>query len=208
MGKTLTANAFSVKSLRALQKELEKYRDTLQGKMEKFITILLDEGVRVAQMKAVDKSGALGTHQMGRHVYFGAEPVETVDGVVHGIMIGTGDDIPAGTYYVNDGNGNYTPISNDSINALLALEFGTAMMALPQQTAFGVTGGRGTLSKYGHDEDYAWKIITKIGKDENGNIRPIEWKNATAISPTQPMYNAGLAMYQKVKEAAITAFRS
>lgn len=209
MGKTLTANAFSVKSLRALQKELERYRDSLQGKMERFITLLLEEGIKVAQEYSQDEEGAFGTHQMGKSVFFYHEPVETSDGKVYGIMIGEGDDIPAGTYYVNDGKGNYTPITGDSINALLALEFGTAAQALPTQSAFGVTGGKGTLSKYGHDDDMAWKIVTRIGKDEKSDrIKPVDWKNATAIKPTQPMYHAGLAMYQKIRQAAITAFRS
>ena len=204
MGKTLTANAFSVKSLRALQKELERYRDSLQGKMELFIELLLNEGIRVAFEKSKDISGALGTHQMGRFVFYDYEPIETSDGKVYGVMVGYGKDIPARTYYVNDGHGNYTPITENSINALMALEFGTAAMALPPTTAFGVRGGQGTLSKYGHDSDFAWKIITRL----DGKGKPIEWQDATAIQPTQPMYNAGLAMYQKVKEAAITAFRS
>ena len=209
MGKTFTANAFSVSSLKKLQKELESYRDSLQGKMEKFIGLLLDEGIMVAKSYAVDYSGAFGTHQMAQYVFFDKEPISTTDGKVYGVMFGRGDDIPAGTYYVNDGNGNYTPITEDSINALLALEFGTAAYALPKQNAFGVTGGKGTLTKYGHSDDESWHIITRVAKDKKtGKIVPVEWKNATAITPTRPMYQAGLAMYQKIKQAAITAFGS
>ena len=202
MGKTLKANAFSIESLRELQKELTKYRDSLQGKMEKFITLLLKEGIKVALEKSADIDGALGTHEMGRHVFFGAEPVETKDGVVYGLMIGTGDDI-VGEWYANDGNGNYVP-QKDVINALMALEFGTAAMALPPTEAFGVLGGRGTFPALYHEDDYAWHIVTKV--DSKG--KPVEWKTATAIQPTQPMYHAGLAMYQKIRQAAITAFRS
>lgn len=202
MGKTLKANVFSVKSLRALQKELEKYRDSLQGKMETFIALLLEEGVKVAQERSTDVSGAFGTHEMGKHVFFGAEPVETKDGVVYGVMIGTGDEI-VGEWFANSGNGFYFP-QKDTINALMALEFGTAAMAVPPTTAFGVTGGRGTFPALYHEDDYAWKIVTKI--DSKG--KPIAWKNATAINPTQPMYHAGLAMYQKIRQAAVTAFGS
>ena len=207
MGKTLKANAFSVSSLKELQKELTKYRDSLQGKMEKFITLLLKEGIRVAKEKSADIDGPLGTHEMGKHVSFGAEPVETKDGVVYGLMIGTGDDI-VGEWYANDGNGNYL-LQRDMINALMALEFGTAAMALPPTEAFGVLGGRGTFPALYHEDDYAWYIITEVGVDkETGKTIPTKWKPATAIQPTQPMYHAGLAMYQKIKEAAITAFRS
>ena len=202
MGKTLKANAFSVSSLKELQKELKAYRDSLQGKMEKFITLLLKEGVTTASLKSSDISGALGTHEMGKHVYFGAEPVETKDGVVYGLMIGTGDDI-VGEWYVNDGNGNYYP-QKDVINALMALEFGTAAMALPPTEAFGVLGGRGTFPALYHEDDFAWHIVTKI--DSKGN--PIEWKTATAIQPTQPMYHAGLAMYQKIRQTAVAVFWS
>jgi len=202
VSKTLTANAFSVKSLKALQKELKSYKDSLQGKMERFITLLLEEGVRTACEKAVDVSGALGTHHMGKHVFFGAEPVETSDGVVYGLIIGQGDDI-VGEWYANDGNGTYVP-QKDVINALMALEFGTAAMALPPTEAFGVLGGRGTFPALYHEDDYVWHIVTKV--DSKGN--PIEWKTATAIQPTQPMYHAGLAMYQKIKQTAIAVFRS
>lgn len=202
MAKTYTANVFSAKSLKQLQKDLKEYRDSLQGKLERFVKILLDEGVMVAQERSQDIDGALGTHKMGRHVYFSAEPIETTNGVVHGIMLGQGDTI-VGYWYQNDGQGNYEEVS-DTINALMALEFGTAAMALPPQTAFGVVGGQGTKSRNGHETDYAWKIITRV--DSNGN--PVEWKNATAIQPTQPMYHAGLAMYEKVREAAIAVFRS
>lgn len=205
MGKTFTANAFSVSSLKKLQKELKAYSDSLQGKMERFITLLLKEGVRVAREKSADIEGPLGTHEMGKHVFFEAEPVETADGIVYGIMIGTGDDI-VGEWYANDGNGNYLH-QKDVINALMAIEFGTAAMALPPTEAFGVVGGRGTFPALYHEEDYAWHIITKVGVDkETGKTIPIEWKPATAIQPTQPMYNAGLAMYQKIKQTAIAVF--
>lgn len=207
MGKTLKANAFSVSSLKELQKELKAYRDSLQGKTERFITLLLKEGEITACLKAVDKSGPLGTHEMGKHVYFGAEPVETKDGVVYGVMFGTGDDI-VGEWYANDGNGNYIP-QRDEINALMALEFGTAAMAIPPTEAFGVLGGRGTFPALYHEDDYSWHIVTKVGVDKKtGKTVPIEWKPATAIQPTQPMYHAGLAMYQKIRQTAIAVFRS
>ena len=154
----------------------------------------------VAQERSTDVDGALGTHKMGSHVSFFAKPVETADGIVYGVMIGTGDDI-VGEWYANDGNGNYIP-QKDVINALMAIEFGTAAMALPPTEAFGVLGGRGTFPALYHEDDYAWSIITKI--DSNG--KPIEWKSATAIQPTRPMYYAGLEMYQKIKQTAIAVF--
>lgn len=201
MAKTLTANVFSVSSLRQLRKELEKYRDSLPGKLDTFMGILLDEGITVAQSYAVDYSGMYGTHKMAQYVSFDKE-INTADGKIYGILYGRGDTLTA-QWYVNNGSGKYV-LTQGTINTMLAMEFGTAAEALPPQEAFGVTGGRGTNSKYGHANDSAWYIITGI--DENG--KPCEWKLATAMAGTRPMYQAGLAMYQKVKEAARIAFGS
>lgn len=201
MAKVLKANVFSVKSLRQLKKDLEQYRDSLEGKTKTFISILLDEGIRVAQEKAVDEGGKYGTHEMVKrgHIMFTRDSFMS-NGAACGIMYGTGGDI-LGQWYINDGNGNYT-LETGFINSLMAIEFGTAAKALPKQESFDVVGGKGTLAKYGHDNDLGWYIVTKI----DGKGKPIEWKEATAITPTQPMYYAGLAMYEKIKEAAITAF--
>ena len=200
MAKTFTANIFSVSSLRQLKKDLTEYRNSLQFKLETFVKILLDEGIKVAWQHSEDIPGALGSHKMGEHVSFMTEPIETSEGTVYGVLLGRGDTI-TGMWYENDGEGGYRMVS-DTINALLVLEFGTAAMALPQQDAFGVTAGQGTKSKRGHEDDFAWKIITKVS-----NGKPVAWKTATAIQPTQPMYHAGLAMFEKIQEAAKIAFK-
>lgn len=202
MAKTLSVNAFSVKSIRQIKKELEKYRDSLQGKLETFVNILLEEGISVAYEHSQDIGGAFGTHKMGQQGIAFNKEVNTADGKIYGVLIGTGNDV-VGYWYMNNGKGVYTQVS-DTINALMVLEFGTAGLALEVQNSFGVVGGQGTKSKCGHENDYAWKIITRL--DSNGN--PVEWKNATAIQPTRPMYQAGLAMCEKVKEAARVAFGS
>lgn len=200
MAKTLRVNVFSASSIRQLKKDLIAYRDSIDVKLQRLVDSLLETGINTAIEHSADKAGPLGTHKMGRHVYFSSEPIETVDGTVHGIMLGEGDTI-VGRWFQNDGHGNYTEVS-DTINALMVLEFGTAALALEPQTAFGVVGGQGTKSRNGHENDFAWKIITRVDKDGN----PVEWKDATAIQPTQPMYHAGLAMYEKVKETALAVF--
>ena len=77
MAKTFTANIFSVSSLRQLKKDLTEYRNSLQFKLETFVKILLDEGIKVAWQHSEDIPGALGSHKMGEHVSFMTEPIET-----------------------------------------------------------------------------------------------------------------------------------
>lgn len=196
----LRANVFSVSSLKQLKKDLETYKKSLNGKMAVFIEELLKIGIEEAEQHTT-VSGRFGTHDMKNlgNIAFRKE-VNTADGKVYGILFGHGDEV-RGEWYENDGNGNYTKVT-DTINSLLAIEFGTAGKALPVQDAFGVTAGQGTKARY-HASDDAWYIITEI----NSKGEPIAWKPATAITPSQPMYKAGLAMYEGVKKAAEVAFR-
>lgn len=168
--------------------------------MQTFMERLLEEGIKVARYKAQDKDGTYGTHKMGRLVSF-EKTVETSEGKIYGILIGTGKDV-LGKYWVKDSSGNYSEVA-ESINSLLAIEFGTAAKALPKQEAFGVTGGRGTLAKHGHENHMGWYIVTDVDKNE-----PVDWKFASAIEPTRPMYYAGLEMYEKVKEIGKEVFGS
>lgn len=200
----LRANVFSVSDLKQLKKDLTKYKKSLPNKMQVFVKELLKIGIETAKQH-INEDGKFGTHKMADlgNVFFRKE-VNTEDGKVYGIMFGHGDDVH-GEWYENDGNGAYHLVE-DTINSMLAIEFGTAGKALPVQEAFGVTAGQGQKARY-HATDSEWHIITKIGKDDKGNVRPIAWKHATAITPSQPMYHAGLAMYEGVKKAAEVAFR-
>lgn len=199
--KALRANAFSVSSIENLKKDLKAYRDSLDDKLSVFMDELLKIGIETAE-RHVDTSGTYGSHRMTElgGISFRKE-VATADGKVYGIMYGSGGDV-TGEWYVNDGSGHYT-LKSDTINSMLAVEFGTAGKALPVQDAFGGHGGQGTMSSGRHANDNGWRIITHL--DSKGN--PDEWKYATAISPSRPMYKAGLAMYVEVKKAAMIAFR-
>lgn len=200
MGKNYTVNVFSTKSIRQLKKELIKYRDSLEGKCMTFIKRLLDEGISAAQQNATGESGTFGTHKMYKYVSFTAEPVETSDGVVYGVMVGSGQDIK-GTWYENDGSGHYTQVS-DTINALLALEFGTAAQFIDPSSVFTKSDISVSRGKNGHQNDMGWYIIT--GLDDKG--KPNEWKFATSIKPSQPMYKASLAIMEKIVTVAKEVF--
>lgn len=196
----LRANMFSVSSLKQLKKDLEKYKKSLPNKMKIFVDELLKIGIEAAEAN-VDVGGRYGTHKMKDlgHIEFRRE-VNTADGKVYGIMFGHGEDVH-GEWYENDGNGAYHLVE-DTINSMLAVEFGTAGKALPIQDAFGVTAGQGQKARY-HANDDEWYIITALDKDG----KPAAWKPATAITPSRPMYQAGLKMYEGVKKAAEVAFR-
>lgn len=181
----------NTKSIDNLIKDLTEYKDSLDDKMEEFVNRLLDVGIKTAE-SVPGISGSLGTHKFENFVWYYKEFEKSVDGCI-GIMVGQGQ-----TFDVTWGeNGE----KHGSINALAAIEFGTAAKALPKQKKFGVVGGYGTNSYYGHEDDAVWYFAN--GKDANGKL---VWKKATAVTPTRPMNQASLAMMQDIKKIAREVF--
>lgn len=182
-------------SLKRLEKELTDYRDSLDAKTELFMNRLLELGIKVGRENAVDIEGEFGTHEMGRYVTF-EKKVQTEDGSCKGIMLAMGETLYS-KWFVQGGEERH-----GSINAIMALEFGTAAMAVSERESFGAKGGQGTNSDYGHENDLRWYIYT--GLDEKG--RPSKRKKATAITPTRPMMNAGNAMAADIVRVAREVF--
>lgn len=177
-------------SLNKLVRQLEEYRDGLDGKMATFIEKLLDVGIKVARFQSIDVPGQFGTHQMGRYVTFEKE-IEVGNNTCRGLMLGIGETLFSTWYAREERHG--------SINAIMALEFGTAALALSVREAFGAVGGQGTNSKYGHENDMEWFLY----KENGGHVERIK---ATAIRPTRPMYNAALEMSRQIVETAREVF--
>lgn len=186
MGTTLNVK-LSAKSLRNAAKEVRKYEENLKKKNQQFVNKLLERGIEEARWWAKDSSGTFGTHRMGKLVTFSKEMSEETDGC-SGMLIGMGQDVLSN---ISQGR---------SINSLLALEFGTAGLALPPQTAFHGYGGHGTNSEAGHENDLIWWVYVK---DENGKTVP---KKLSAIEPTRPLYHAAMEMLQTIQEVAIEVF--
>lgn len=171
--------------------DLEAYRDSLDSKVELFTAKLLELGIARAE-SVPGISGEFGTHKMERFVWYSKELNPSKDGCL-GVLVGTGR-----TFNVTWGeNGE----KSGSLNALQAIEFGTAAKALPVQTRFGVTGGRGTNSYYGHSDDSRWYFAN--GKDSEGRLI---WKKATAITPTRPMAQAANEMISQINRVAKEVF--
>ena len=183
-------------SIDCLADELLKYADSLKDKNERFIAELLDKGIKVARDKTIDVDGTFGSHKMGHYVTFEME-CNSKGSSVEGILIGVGQNII--TQWMSPDNSEPRV---GIINALHVLEFGTAAKALEPQTAFGVMGGQGTNSFYGHEDDLVWYFNTGE-KDEKGRTK---WKKATAITPTQPMYYAATEMLQAIEDVAKNIF--
>lgn len=167
--------------------KLENYSKSLTDKNAQFIEKLLDAGISVAYDRA---SGS--THRMQNYVTFSKEIEQTADGVV-GIMLGIGETFIS-EWVGSDGTGFI-----DEVWPMHMLEFGSAGYALEDGTAFGGQGGRGTFSRAGYENDIEWHV--KAVRDGE-----VVWKRATAIKPTQPMYNAMLEMQKQIVDIATEVF--
>ena len=180
----------TTRSIDNLIDELNDYSNSLDDKVKIFVDRLLEIGVKTAE-NVPGIPGTFGSHKMENYVSFYKELDVEKDGC-HGVMLGVGE-----TFDVTWGERGE---KSGSINALLSLEFGTAALAVPKTTKFGATGGKGTNSRYGHQDDAEWYFA--IGKDENGMI----WKKATAIHPTHPMMKASDEMLRQIKKVAKEVF--
>lgn len=189
MGTTLNVK-LSQKSFKNAAKQVRLYAKSIKDKNKVFVEALLEKGITVARDNATDVSGTFGTHKMGKLVTFTKE-FETSENGYSGLLIGMGQNV-------------FSKISEGrSINSLLALEFGTAALALPPQEAFHGRGGQGTNSMTGHSGDMVWFALVET--EVNGKVVK-KWKKLSAITPRRPMYNAFMEMQQGILEAAKLAF--
>ena len=189
MGTTLNLK-LSASSFRKAAKEVRKYSDTLSDKTRKFVDALIERGITVAQEYSKDVSGTFGTHKMGMLVNFEKQLNPEEHGCT-GFLIGMGTEV-------------FSQISQGrSINSLLALEFGTAGLALEPQNAFHGRGGRGTNSTAGHANDLSWYVyVTENVDGRNVRVK----KKLTAITPTRPLYHAAMEMLRDIEEVAKSIF--
>ena len=188
----ITVNVNSRKSIQKAIKELKAYKRDLHQKTELFVKRLLDVGIETAEKFGAGESGTYGTHKMERYVWF-SKKLEPDKHGCHGILMGKGATLYS--EWIGEGGEK----RSGSINSMLAMEFGTAGLALPKQDRFGVTAGRGTNSQYGHENEVLWYILV----EENGKTF---WKVATAITPTRPMHNAMIEMQDQIKAIAKEVF--
>lgn len=181
--KKIKVNIFSIRSLESLKDELKAYRDSLDERCMAFVNDLLKVGIECAIKRASETDGdPYGTHQMARYITFTAKAAERTELGCKGIMIARGDTLHSEWYNIVDGD---PVVVNGEINALMAVEFGTAIYNI-----------QGSGAKHGNEAD--WYFARSIDKD--GKLT--DWQHATAIKPTRPMHNAFLEMEQQIQSVA------
>lgn len=186
--KTLKVNIFSVNSLENLKDDLKAYRNSLDDRVRAFVDYLLSVGIETAQSVVSETDGEpYGSHQMGRYVTF-TKKIEDTSLGCRGILIAKGETLES-KWFRSDGEDGVSEM-HGAINALLAVEFGTAAYGLPPY--------KGTNSQSGHANDTDWWFAK--GVDKNGKLT--DWQHATAITPTRPLHRAFIEMEKQVEEAA------
>ena len=185
--KTIKVNLFS-DGIDDLVKQLNDYAKNLGDKNRKFVELLAEVGIRVAEGVVQN-----GNSQMASRVSFEKE-IESDGGYTLGMITGIGETFES-HWIDKDGEQH-----DDEVFPLAMLEFGSAARALPPQEAYGGYGGQGTFSYSGNEDKYAW-YVTKV--DGSGATKK---ELGFAIEPTRPMYNAMLEMQEQVEACAKKAF--
>ena len=182
--KKLRVNIFSVRSLEELKSDLKTYRDSLDVRCMNFVNDLLAVGIECAERLVSETDGEpYGTHKMGRYVEFTKQDAELTELGCKGLMIAKGQTLQSEWFKTVDGK--RAEKVQGSINALLAVEFGTAIYSI-----------KGSSAQHASESD--WYFARSV--DEDG--KPTNWQHATAITPTRPMHNAFLEMEKQIEEAA------
>lgn len=179
--KQFKVNILSMRSLENLQKDLQEYMDSLDGRIALFVEDLLDSGIKVARAYSENAS-----HQMGQYITF-EKKIESGNHSVKGILIARGDTLTS-KWFRTDNNKKPQEVIGH-INSLLATEFGTAAYALPPY--------QGSNSQYGHSNETEWYFARS---EKDGRLT--DWQHATAIKPTRPLHNAYITMEQEIENAA------
>lgn len=178
MAKKILKADLSVSSIRQLQKELEKYRDSLEYKARLLAEKLIEKGITVAQTD-IDES------PLGKYISIKTDITPEQAGC-RAIMTAIGETMESE---------GYAPF-----NTLLAVEFGAGIhynpIPNPNADKFGL--GVGTFPGQIHAfEDY-WFYW---------NEEKREWLPTHGVKATMPMYNASIAMATDVIKIAKEIFK-
>lgn len=177
MAKRTLKTDLSISGIKQLQKDLEKYRDSLTYKCKLLAEKLAKAGIKVAETK-IDES------PLGKYVTIKTEITEEKAGC-SAILIATGA--------VKESEG-YAPF-----NTLLAIEFGAGIhynkTPNPNADKFGM--GVGTFPGQIHAFEDGWYYWDDKEK---------EWRYTHGVKATMPMYNASTEIQQNIVEAAKKVF--
>lgn len=175
--KTLKAD-LSISSIRNLQKELEKYRDSLTYKVRLLAEKLAEIGIKVAEAK-------IGESTLGKYVTIKTDITEEKTGCKT-ILIATGET------FEHDG---YAPF-----NSLLAIEFGAGIRYNREENpkAPDLGFGVGTFPDQTHAFDKnGWWFWSEEKQ---------AWIHSYGVKATMPMYQASLEIAENVVKIAKQVF--
>lgn len=170
----------SVKGLKQLQKDLEKYKETLAEKIERYTTELARYGVKVAEAN---------TGNFGKYIAFEVRTIPNKDGCKSIILAYDRAKITS-VWKTKEG------LKSAEISPLLMAEFGSGQYAQNPNNIVGV--GQGTFPGQTHafdKEGWYW-----VGLDD-------KLYHSYGIDPTMPMYEASQSLIEIAVKVAREVFR-
>lgn len=178
MAKKILKSDLSISGIKALQKELEKYKDSLTCKCRLLVEKLAEIGINVAETR-------IGKSPLGKYAAIKTDITEEQAGC-KAILIATGET------FEHEG---YAPF-----NTLLAIEFGAGIKynsdENPKAPEFGM--GVGTFPDQTHAFDKnGWWFWDESKK---------AWVHSYGVKATMPMYKASVEIQQKIVEEARKIF--
>ena len=172
----------SVEGITKLQKDLLNYKNDLQKRIQNYVSMLLQVGIKVSQARVDDSP-------LGKYITLSAKTSADNTGC-KGFLIAKGE---IKEEFDKDGNA-YPPFST-----ILAIEFGAGIhfnpTPNPNADKFGL--GVGTFPGQIHAFEDSWFYW-----DENEQ----QWKPTHGVKATMPMYNAQMEMINKAVKIAKRVF--
>lgn len=188
MSKKITAT-LSISSIRAAQKALQEYRDSLAKKCELFVEKLSEFGISTGKTRLASSSGT-EEREMAQYVTFSTSLEPTRHGA-KAVMIATSGIIKS-EWRTADGT------KSSDVSPMLMVEFGSGLRANNEHG--GKHGmGQGTFPGQTHAFDQeGWWYQSLDG----------EWHHSYGISPAMPMYHASMEMRENIMRIANEVFES
>lgn len=187
MGTRITTR-LSVAGIRQAQKQLLAYRNDMIAKCEKFVRVLANKGILVAEDNLAGTEENPGGY--GNYITFEVKTEPERYGV-KGILVATNTGIIKSEWRLADGSTRTADVS-----PLLMAEFGSGLRANNVRAGeFGM--GTGTFPEQTHAEDpEGWWYM-----DTND-----EWHHSRGVTPTMPMGKAYAEILDQIDTVAKEVF--
>lgn len=169
--------SLSAKSIKNAIKELQKYKNELRDKSEKFIDMLSDAGEK-AMLEAINESplgNTVSVRVEKQHTEYGCKAMLIAAGEKHEVE------------------------GRDPFYTVLAIEFGSGIHynKIPNPKANEMEYGVGTYPGQIHAFEDGWYYL---GNDD-------KWHYTHGVRATMPMYKAEMEIMQKFNRIAKEAFK-